>query len=83
VNVQRVSPAWTGDGLDGFRANAPDLRRTLPSGRAYTSPPPPALGLGSQDHEGRCGQQPAVPVAEPFSAAELDALLHSGVDEAA
>jgi hypothetical protein len=83
VDVRRIPPAARDDGLDGFRANAPDLRWTLPSGRAYTSQPPPALGLGSQDHEPPRVEHPPAPVADPFGAAELEALFRAETDEAA
>jgi hypothetical protein len=47
VSARVVPVAARGDGLDGYRTNAPDIEWRLPSGRTYLSSPVPALGLGS------------------------------------
>ncbi len=61
VDVAPVEPQH--DGLDAYRAHAPDIRWTLPSGQQHVSRPPPALGLGSEPHD--------EPAAAPRSAMEL------------
>ena len=47
VTVHTLPPLQRGDGLDGYRAHAPDIAWTLPSGRTHTRTPPPVLGPGS------------------------------------
>ncbi len=51
VQVETLTTRPYGDGLDDFRAHAPDLGWTLPTGHAYDCPPPPALGFGSDPPE--------------------------------
>jgi hypothetical protein len=48
VTARALPVVTRGDGLDGYRVNAPDIEWTLPSGRTYLSTPLPALGPGSQ-----------------------------------
>jgi hypothetical protein len=47
VTVHTLPPAHRGDGLDDYRAHAPDIAWTLPSGHTHTRTPPPVLGPGS------------------------------------
>ena len=51
VQVHAVPVEPQHDGLDAYRAHAPDIRWTLPSGQQHVSRPPPALGLGSESQD--------------------------------
>ena len=65
VTVRPLPLEPRGDGLDGYRAHAPDLVWTLPSGHTYPSQPPPALGPGSQRHQERADGPPVDPGPDP------------------
>ena len=51
IRAQTQAPNPQRDGLDHYRAHAPDVRWTMPTGHHYDSPPPPVLGYGSDPAE--------------------------------
>ena len=63
VTVHTLPPAQRGDGLDRYRAHAPDIAWTLPSGHTHTRTPPPVLGPGSD------------PADEPHTGSAVEAHL--------
>jgi hypothetical protein len=67
VSARVVPVAARGDGLDGYRTNAPDIEWRLPSGQHHLSRPPPVLGPGSDPHH-----LPASPDDSWFDRAALD-----------